>query len=63
MDINSQSYQAIVNGHKDAPVDQLTLEQRLQVEQVRLLKAINGKLNFFAVLVILSIVLGFLFNL
>jgi hypothetical protein len=39
---------------------ELTLDQKIQIEQNKLLGAINGKLTFFVVLVILGLLLQFL---
>jgi hypothetical protein len=39
---------------------ELTLDQKIQIEQNKLLGAINGKLTFFVVLVIIGLLLQFL---
>jgi hypothetical protein len=41
---------------------ELTLDQKIQIEQNKLLGAINGKLTFFVVLAVLAIIAQFLFG-
>ena len=43
-----------------APVE-LTTDEKLQIEQIRLLRSINGKLTFFVVLAVVSIAVTIMF--
>ena len=62
MEITEQNYKALVNEYKGTEkiAEELTLEQRMQLDQVRLLKSINGKLGFFVFILILSLIVSFI---
>lgn len=62
--MNKQELTAIINGWNEASekIEQMTLEQRVQLEQAKMLRAINGKLTFFVFLVIVQIVISLLFG-
>lgn len=46
-----------LKGYKSAPVPNMNLAERFQLEQIRLLKSIKGMLNFFVVLTVIGILL------
>jgi hypothetical protein len=62
--MNKQELTAIINGWNEAnpQLEQMTLEQRLIVEQAKMLRAINSKLNFFVFLIVIQIIVSFLFS-
>ena len=52
---------ALIKGQPlPAPVE-LSTDEKLQIEQIRLLRSINGKLTFFVVLAVVSIAVTLIF--
>lgn len=62
MEIPSESaYRKLVKGEPLEPSPVLSLEQRMQLDTLKALNSINGKLMFFVVLAIIAIVVSLIF--
>ena len=62
MSLPDTTLTALIKGQPlPAPVE-LSTDEKLQIEQIRLLRSINGKLTFFAVLAVVSIVVTLMFG-